>query len=97
MSAGWAQGSTAGWRRIRRAVLLRDGYRCRIALRGTWRTRQGELRRCAGRADCVHHTHGRQVTGDDMRYMVAACMPCNLKIGDPTRLPDPPFLREAKW
>lgn len=38
---------------------------------------------CTGMADCVHHTKGRLVTGDDPRFMVASCTDCNLKIGDP--------------
>lgn len=27
---GWANGSTSSWRRIRLAVLIRDGFRCQL-------------------------------------------------------------------
>jgi hypothetical protein len=30
VSAGWAKGSTRAWRRLRLAVLNRDGWRCRM-------------------------------------------------------------------
>lgn len=32
----------------------------------------------------VHHVRGKQF-GDDMNFLVAACGPCNIKIGDPTK------------
>lgn len=79
MSKAWAKGSTKRWRRIRAYVLARDGGLCRVRLVGV----------CVDLADCVHHTRGRAVTGDDPRYLVAACTPCNLKIGDPSRKRDP--------
>jgi hypothetical protein len=66
-------------------VLLRDAYRCRIAYPGTWRTRDGELRRCLELADCVHHLDGKRY-GDNPDRLVAACTPCNLRAGEP----DPP-------
>jgi hypothetical protein len=50
---------------------------------------------CTGQADQVHHTLGRQVTGDDPRYLVACCMACNLKIGEPGRSPQ--SKRVSKW
>lgn len=39
---------------------------------------------CNGKGECVHHTRGRGVTGDDERYLVSSCTPCNTAIGDPT-------------
>jgi hypothetical protein len=96
MSRAWEQGSTRRWRWIRDAVLVRDGYRCRIALPGTWPV-MGGMARCLGVADCVHHTRGRALTGDDPAFMVAACTPCNLKVGDPTRMPDPPPRPMTRW
>lgn len=100
MSRGWAGGSTRAWRRTRAAVLLHNlltnGGRCQLALPGTWRTRAGQLRRCLGRADCVHHPHGK-ARGDDPRLLMAVCTPCNLKVGDPTRRPDPPPRPRTRW
>ncbi|HEV2784686.1 MAG TPA: hypothetical protein VGX25_35325 [Actinophytocola sp.] len=85
MSKAWAKGSTRRWRKIRARVLARDRYRC-------------QLRRpdCAGRADQVHHTLGRAVTGDDERYLVAACGPCNRGVGDPARR-DPQPAPRTRW
>lgn len=68
-----------------------------LALPGEWTTRQGQTRRCMGRADCVHHTKGRKVTGWDMAYMVAACTPCNLRVGEPDRGIDPPHRTMTEW
>lgn len=74
----WDKGSTSAWRRTRALVLARDNYLCGVQLRG-----------CTGHADCVHHTLGRAVTGDDPRYLVASCTHCNLAIGEPTGDPKP--------
>lgn len=103
MSRRWARGSTRAWRRLRARVLLANladnGGRCQIALPGTWVTADGQIRRCLGRADCVHHTRGRAITGDDPRFLVAACTPCNLKAGDPTKTAqyDPPGRSATRW
>ena len=91
MGKGWGKGSTTAWRRTRALVLLTNraehGGACQIGLAGV----------CTGVADCVHHTHGRATTGDDPRYLVAACTPCNLKVGDPTKAPDPPGRSATRW
>lgn len=100
MSHGWQGGSTRRWRRVRARVLAAAGGRCQIALPGTWRTRDGQLRRCAGVADCVHHLDGKRY-GDNPRRLVAACTPCNLRIGDPDRpraaQPDPAGVSVTRW
>lgn len=89
MSSAWAGGGTRRWRKVRALVLMRDHHRCKIATPGEWRTQSGDLRRCLVTADCVHHTLGRAVTGDDLAHLVAACTPCNLKIGQPQADPQP--------
>lgn len=68
---------------------MRDGYQCQIKAPGTWTNRRGEVLSCLGKADCVHHTLGKAVTGDDPRYLQAACGPCNLHVGSPEKQPDP--------
>jgi hypothetical protein len=68
--------SAGPYRRLRAEILERDGWRCTLRIEGV----------CKVKADCVHHTLGRGVTGDDPRYMVAACTDCNLNVGDPRSL-----------
>jgi hypothetical protein len=97
MGWAWAGGSTRAWRRLRLYVLVRDGYRCRIQLPGTWVTTRGRTARCLVVADCVHHTRGKALTGDDPAYLIAACTPCNLKVGDPTKQPDPRHRPMTRW
>jgi len=78
VSKSWESGSTRAWRRVRRAVLERDRYRCQLQLPG-----------CTTRATHAHHTKGKAM-GDDPAHLVAACSSCNLATGDPTRHdPDP--------
>jgi hypothetical protein len=60
-------------------ILMRDRWVCQLRIEGV----------CTGRATCVHHTLGRAVTGDDPRHMVAACMGCNLRVGEPKLDPRP--------
>jgi 5-methylcytosine-specific restriction endonuclease McrA len=86
VSKDWAKGSTRAWRRRRALVLARDRGVCQLRLEG-----------CTIVATHVHHTHGRSVTGDDLRYLVAACAHCNLKIGDPTKHADPPNRGVTSW
>lgn len=89
MSRNWAGGSTPRWRRVRAEVLalnaVRNAGRCTLQLEG-----------CTGTATQAHHVLGRSVSGDDPRYIVAACARCNQRTGDPTRLPDPPH-RPRVW
>lgn len=79
MSHSWAKGSSRGWRRTRAAVLaankLENGGRCTLQI----------PRVCTGAADQVHHVQGKAVTGDDPRYLVASCGPCNRHVGQPNR------------
>lgn len=86
MSRSWAKGSSTRWRKIRAAVLARDGHRCQIKLR----------RVCTGQATCVHHVLGRAITGDDPRYLVASCAPCNGAVGQPGRNSPPPR-KVSQW
>src|SRR5689334_16955710 len=104
MSNAWARGSTKRWRVIRAMVLARDGYRCRAHADGWCARAQARDHVCAGRAPLrgrhaghAHHTMSRSVTGDDPAYIVAACAPCNLAIGDPLRVPDPPVNPITRW
>lgn len=103
----WQAGSTRRWRRVREYVLLRDGQRCRAHTDG-WcaRAPNSNPHTCTGRAGLdgghAHHTLGRSVTGDDPRYLVAACAPCNLHIGDPAEharagTPDPRPTPRTNW
>lgn len=108
MSTTWRGGSTRRWRGIRAQVLTANAQpagkggwvygwgnpvwhkgnhgRCRLAIAGV----------CKGRATHVHHTLGRSVTGDDPRYLLASCEPCNLHVGNPqVRRPQP--RRVTRW
>jgi 5-methylcytosine-specific restriction endonuclease McrA len=84
-SRSWARGSTRAWRRVRAAVLERDGYRCQLRLPG-----------CTTAATEVHHTVGREVSGDDPGQLVAACRSCNQRVGDPRRH-DPAPRPRTQW
>lgn len=61
---------------VRAAVLeanqVTNQGRCTLRLEG-----------CTGRATQAHHTRGREVSGDDPRYLAAACAHCNRKAGKP--------------
>lgn len=74
MSGAWGKGSTWAWRKLRLAILRRDGYRCQLRVEGV----------CTVVADCVHHLYGK-AQGDSPRDLVASCTPCNLHIGEPFR------------
>jgi hypothetical protein len=97
----WQNGSTRAWRRLRAAVLARDRAVCRAhgdgwCARARTAGRNGE-HTCIRTATHAHHTHGRSATGDDPRFIVAACEPCNLYIGDPAALADPSAQPVTKW
>lgn len=87
MSRAWARGSTRKWRKIRAQILQRDAYECQIRRQGT----------CTKAADCVHHVLGKGPSGDDPQWLVAACTPCNLAIGQPTQTTDPEPRRMTQW
>jgi hypothetical protein len=95
--SNWEAGSTRHWRTIRAYVLQRDG-RCRAHADG-WCARAGRTtsHECTGRPEHAHHVLGRSKTGDDPRYIVAACAACNLYIGDPTQHGDPPLTTITTW
>lgn len=108
MDQTWTGGSTRRWRRIRAAVLAANaapigkgawvnGYGMPVWHRGTGgRCRLGITDVCTGLATCVHHTLGRRATGDDPRYLLATCAPCNLHVGNPqVRTPQP--RRVTRW
>ena len=87
MSKGWEGGSTRAWRKIRLAVLNRDGWRCQLQIDGI----------CTTIADCVHHLDGKAM-GDNPDRVVASCTPCNLHIGDPAgRGRDPEHVQRTAW
>lgn len=95
MSKSWKGGSTRAWRRVRAAVLARDGNRCRAHDDGLCAQAQAHV--CTGRFEEAHHTKGRAATGDDPRYVVASCTACNKAIGDPTEQADRPIEGVTKW
>ena len=83
MSKGWEGGSTRRWRKLRRFVLSRAGYRCQLQLPGVC-IGEAPLRARPGvPAGHAHHTLGRSVSGDNPQHIVAACAPCNLAAGQP--------------
>lgn len=100
VSRSWPGGSTRAWRALREAVLTRDQGVCRAHVDG-WCARRPGVHACEGRAllagGHAHHTLGRAVTGDDPAFIVAACEPCNLHIGDPSTLVDPRNVPVTRW
>jgi len=87
--------STRAQRALYARVLLRDSYRCMLAYPGEWTVRGGQTRHCMGMADCVHHTKGP--AEEDMAHLVAACTPCNLKVGEPSNKADLPHRPMTQW
>lgn len=87
----WQNGSTRAWRKVRAQVLAEKGTACHLAFE-PWGDEPHQ--RCAGHATEVHHTQDRDVVGDDPRFLVPACRPCNLHAGDPTQQDPEP---NAEW
>lgn len=87
MSDQWHKcgGSSRQWAKTKNAVLLANRMdtnskgQCQLHISGI----------CEGLATTAHHTHGRCVTGDDPRYLIATCIACNLHVGAPSRQIDP--------
>jgi len=72
MSKAWAGGSTRRWRVQRARILARDGNDCQLRIPGI----------CLGIADQGHHVLGKGVSERD-EDIVAACLPCNVRVGKP--------------
>lgn len=87
MSKAWNNAAKRGWKNIRLRILRRDNYQCRLAIPGI----------CEGYATQVHHTLGIAVTGHDEAYLVAACRPCNLRVGQPGNNTDPQHATSTDW
>jgi 5-methylcytosine-specific restriction protein A len=75
MSRSWEKGSTYSWRRVRSAVLTRDGQQCKLQLPG-----------CTGRATHVDHIVPKSKGGTDHpSNLRASCQHCNLRRGTGTK------------
>lgn len=71
--------------RLRTIVLARDRGVCQLAIQGV----------CTHRATSVDHIAPREVAGDGVDNLQAACMPCNQRKGDPRRRD--PEVKTASW
>lgn len=78
----WSQLSGQTRKRLRLAVFQRDGGVCQLQLPG-----------CTVRATVADHIRPREIAGDGLDNLQAACWFCNGSKGDPRRSdPDPlPF------
>lgn len=74
------------WRRVRKQVLERDAYRCRIKIMDC----------CTTIATTVHHTVGQAITGNNPEFLVAACRECNRRVGSPDNNNHEPR-RTTRW
>lgn len=88
VSGAWSRGSSRRWRGIRARVLARDGWVCQLCRRPI----DPALKTPHPMSAEVHHTLGKDATGDSMRYLVAAHRDCNLKARTPPQ-PRP----HSKW
>lgn len=80
MSKAWERGSTTAWRKLRAAVLLRDGGVCQLQLPGV----------CTGTATHVDHIVPKGAGGpDEPSNLRASCAPCNLHRGEDLGNPEP--------
>lgn len=92
MSERWAKGSDTRWRRFRRWVLERDGYRCRVGLPG-----------CTGQAPLRggHVDHIIPLTQGGAKYdpenVRASCASCNLKRGKGIGYAEPDPVPVSTW
>lgn len=97
MSDTWhrAVGDYRAYRKLRSAILIRDGQRCRL---GPLRADRGARDVCTTIATQAHHLDG-VAAGHDPQRMIASCKPCNIAEGDPTqrRGNDPPATVDAWW
>jgi 5-methylcytosine-specific restriction endonuclease McrA len=85
VSQAWEGGSTRAWRRIRAAVLLRDGGTCQLQHPG-----------CTTTATHAAHTVPKSRGGRDvMTNLKAACAHCNLSEG--ADFGDPPPRPVTNW
>jgi 5-methylcytosine-specific restriction endonuclease McrA len=83
----WKGGSTTAWRRLRLAVLERDGYICRLRIPGV----------CTTRATHCDHVVPKSRGGlDTMENCRASCAACNTHRGAGPD-PDPPHRPMTKW
>lgn len=71
--------------RLRRAVLERDGFRCQLRLEG-----------CTTVAEQADHIRPREVAGDGLDNLQAACAWCNNSKGEPNR-GDPDPTPRTRW
>jgi 5-methylcytosine-specific restriction endonuclease McrA len=94
--SGWSGGSTRSWRRIRAAVLERDLARARRTGEPWCRLRVPGVCVQVSEPMHVHHVHGK-AHGDDTAHLLAACQPCNLHIGDPTKNNEPAITPVTNW
>ena len=91
MTALTPAGSTRRWRQLRRLVLIRDSYRCRVLTAGG--------AECGAFATHVDHITPRVHGGtDSVENLRAACAACNLSRGA-GRPPTRPVPRSAptRW
>lgn len=100
MSTGWGTGSTRAWRRMRFDILTRDKFLCRAHPEGHCAGAAEHLCRitvdlAGDNAGHAHHTRGKAL-GDDPQYLITACAPCNLAIGEPAE-PDVAPRPRTKW
>lgn len=89
---------------MRADILARDDYQCRAHPEGWCHRANARPHQCTRRAELTglhaghaHHTHGRAATGDDERYIIAACAACNWAIGEVTKTLDPINRPVTEW
>ena len=69
MSKAWSNGSTKGWREIRKRILIRDSYTCQLCGQT-----EGQLH--------IDHIVPKRLNGSDMDMNLRVlCKSCNLRRG----------------